>query len=121
MKKELCMVGVGLIIGGAAMAIYLLSSRRKEYDKNTECKEPDKKQSPVEDMPLTKIAAPQEEPIYENIKSSVIGNMYSRHEDAATVMKDSVQAIRENVKVSTYTNNEIDGVSAELDKLLSED
>lgn len=114
-------MGVGVIIGGAAMAIYLLSSKRKEYDENTECKEPEKKQSPVEDMLLTKSATTQKEPIYENIKSSAIGSMYSRHEDASITMKDSVEAIRENVKVSTDTNNEIDEVSAELDKLLSGD
>lgn len=121
MKKTLCIMGVGLIIGGAAMAIYLLSSQRKEYDENTECKEPEKKQFPVENMPLTKSVTTQEEPIYENIKSSAIGSMYSRHEDAATIMSDSVEAIRKNAKVSTDINNEIDEVSTELDKMLSED
>lgn len=121
MKKALWIVGVGLIIGGATMAIYLLNSKKKEYDENTECKEPAKKQSPVEDMSSKKSATTQEEPIYENIKSSAIGSMYSRHEDAATIMRDSVEAIRENVKVSANTNNEIDEVSAELDKILSED
>ena len=121
MKKALWIVGVGLIIGGATMAIYLLKSKKKEYDENTECKEPAKKQSPVEDMSLKKSATTQEEPIYEDIKSSAIGSMYSRHEDAATIMRDSVEAIRENVKVSANTNNEIDEVSAELDKILSED
>lgn len=121
MKKATCIVGVGLIIGGVAIAIYLLSSKKKENDENTECKEPEKKQSPVEDMPMTKSATTQEEIIYENIKSSAIGSMYSRHEDAAITMKDSVEAIRENVKVFADTNNEIDELSAELDKLLSED
>ena len=36
-------------------------------------------------------------------------------------MSDSVEAIRENIKVSESTNDEIDEVSAELDKMLSED
>lgn len=119
MKKVLCIVGVGLIIGGAAMAIYLL--KKEKNNENPECKEPEKKQSPVEDMSLTETAPTQEEPIYEDIKSSTIGSMYSRHEDAATIMRDSVETIRENVKVSTDTNNEIDEVSAELDRMLSED
>ena len=30
MKKATCIVGVGLIIGGVAIAIYLLSSKKKE-------------------------------------------------------------------------------------------
>lgn len=47
--------------------------------------------------------------------------MYSRHEDAATIMSDSVYAIRENIKVSESTNDEIDDVSAELDRMISED
>ena len=121
MKKALCIVGMGLIIGGAVMAIYLLNSKKKEYSENTECKEPKKKQSPMEDMSLTKTATTREEPIYENIKSSAIGSMYTRHEDAATTMRDSVEAIRENLKVSTDINNKIDEVSTELDKMLSED
>lgn len=97
-----------------------LNSKKKEYDENTECEEPAKKQSPVEDMSSKNSATTQEEPIYENIKSSAIGSMYSRHEDAANIMRDSVEAIHENVKVSANINNEIDEISAELDKLLSE-
>ena len=34
MKKATCIVGVGLIIGGVAIAIYLLSSKKKENDEN---------------------------------------------------------------------------------------
>lgn len=121
MKKTLCIMGIGVIIGGAAMAIYLLSSKKKEYNENIECKESEKKQSPVENMPLTKSVTTQEESMYANIKSSAIGSMYSRHEDAATIMSDSVEAIRINTKVSTDINNEIDEVSNELDKMLRED
>lgn len=55
--------------------------------------------------------------MYEDVKRS----MYSRHEGAATVMKDSVDTIRENIKVSEKTNDEIDEISSELDKMISED
>lgn len=121
MKKGLCIVGaVGLIIG-AAIAICLLNNKRKEHDAYPEYKEPEKKQVPVADEPLTKAAPVQEEPIYEDAKSSAIGSMYYRHEGAATIIRNSVETIRENVNVSENTNNEIDEVSAELDKMLSED
>lgn len=119
MKNTLCIVGASLIIGGVATAIYLL--RKKEYNENPECKDSEKTQSPVEDMSLSETVPTQETSIYEDIKSSAIGSMYSRHEDATTIMRDSVEAIRENVKISTDTNNEIDEVSAELDEMLSED
>lgn len=36
-------------------------------------------------------------------------------------MSDSVDAIRENIKVSERTNDEIDDISAELDRMISED
>ena len=47
--------------------------------------------------------------------------MHSRHEDAAIAISDSIEEIRENIKVSESTNDEINEVSAELDKMLSED
>lgn len=107
MKKALYIIGAGLIISSAA-AIYLLNKNKKE-------------QSPVDDATLATVVPNQEEPVYEDVKSSAIGNMYSRQEGAATIIRNSVEAIRENVKVSENTNNEIDEVSAELDKMLSED
>lgn len=121
MKKALCTVGVGLIISGTVMAIYLLNSKKKEYNERPESIEPEKKQFRMEDMFLKMAVSTQEEPIYEDVKSSAIGSIYSRHEDAATIIRDSVETIRENVKVSTSVNNEIDELSAELDKMLSED
>lgn len=119
MKKAFCLIGIGLITSGAAMAIYFLN--KKKSNENPECKEPGKKQSPVEDVHSPENASTQETSIYEDNKSSAIGSMYSRHENAATIMKDSVEAICENVKVSTDINDEIDEVSAELEKMLSED
>ena len=79
-------------------------------------KEEEEKNESSSDVIIT-----QDEPVYEDVKSSVIGSMYSRHEGAATVMKDSVDTIRENIKVSEKTNDEIDEISSELDKMISED
>lgn len=121
MRKALCIIGAGLIIGGTAAIIYLLSNKKKKHDTCHDFKEPEKKQSSVMDAPLTRAELTREEPVYENAKKSAIGSMYSRHEGAAAIMRDSVETIHENVKISENTNNEIDKVSAELDKMLSED
>lgn len=120
MKQALCIVGAGLIIGGAAVAIYLLNNKKK-HDACLEHKEQEKMQAVVADAPLKEVASIQEEPVYEDVKSSVIESMYSRHEGAAAILRDSVDTIRENLKVPETTNNEIDEVSDELDKMLSED
>lgn len=123
MKKVLYVVGAGLVIGGAVIVIFLLNNKKKEqgHDEDSDCKEQDRKQSPVEDVSLAEVVSAQEETKYDDVKSSAIGNMYSRHEEAATIIKDSVDTIRENVKVSADSNNEIDEVSAELDRMLKED
>ena len=59
--------------------------------------------------------------MHEDVKVSSIGSIYSRHEGAAAIMHDSVDAIHENMKVSERTSDEIDDISAELDKMISED
>lgn len=58
---------------------------------------------------------------YEDVKGLAIGNMYTRHEGVASIIKESVDTIRERLKISVNTNNNIDQVSAELNKMLSED
>jgi gas vesicle protein len=120
MKKALYIMGAGLIIGSAA-AIYLLNKKKKEYNMGHKYKDLDKEQSIKVDAPLVKVVSNQEEPVYEEFKSSAIENMYYRHENAATIIRDSVKAIRENVKVYDKIDNEIDEVSTELDKMISED
>lgn len=103
-------------------AFYLL------YNKKTKTFEVVHKGKDVEDKFKTEInesskevIIAQDEPVYEYVKSSAIRSMYSRHEGVATIMSDSVDAIRENIKVPESTNDEIDEISAELDKMISED
>lgn len=123
MKKVLYSIGAGLVIGAAtATVVYLLSNKKKkECEVHYDYKEPDDEKTPVGNESLTEVSPAEDDPAYEEVKSSAIGKMYSRHEGAATIMRDSVETIRENVKVSESTNNEIDEVSIELDKMLSED
>lgn len=122
MTKTLCIIGAGLIIGGTVATICLLSNKKKkEQNICHDCKEPEKAKSPVVEVPMTKVAPVQEKPVYEDVKNSVIGNIHSRHQGATAIIRDSVETIRENAKVSENINNEIDKASAELDKMLSED
>lgn len=123
MKKVFYFVGAGLVIGAvAAIAVYLLNSKKKkECELSHDSKDSGEDRNPVDKETLTEVTIAQDEPVYEEVKSSTIESMYSRHKGAATVMSDSVENIRENAKISMDTNDEIDAVSAELDKMLSED
>lgn len=114
MKKTLYIVGAGLSVGAVSTTVvYLLNNRKK--------KECNKESVAADNESLVEAIISRDEPVYEDVKSSTIGSMYSRHEDAATIMSDSVKAIRENVKISEDTNDEIDDVSAELNEMLSEE
>lgn len=122
MRKALYIIGTGLIIGGTAVAIHLLSNKKnKGYDMCHDCKYPENEKPSASDVTLSKLSPNQDKPVYENVKRSAIESMYARHEGAATIIRDSVDTICENVKVSENTNNEIDKVSVELNKMLSED
>lgn len=120
MKKFLYVVGAGVFVGAVAATFYFLNSKKKKpSEKAYEYKSFNDKVE--EDESLTAVTIAQDKPMYENVKSSAIGSMYSRHEGAATIMSDSVDAIRENIKVSERTNDEIDDISAELNGMISED
>ena len=118
MKKAFYFVGTGFVIGAlTATAVYLLKSEKnKECESGNDHKTIGEERTPVDKEILTE--APD---VYEEVKSSAIGSMLSRHEDAAAIMRDSIETIRENVKISKDTNDEVDAVSDELDKMLRED
>lgn len=121
MKKVLFDVGVGLVVGAAAATTYYFLNNKKKKNASEEACEYKNSDDRVEEESSTDVIIVQDESMYEDVKSSAIGSMYSRHEGAATVMSDSVDAIRENIKVSEDTNDEIDDISAELDRMISED
>lgn len=122
MKKVLYVVGAGLVVGAVTATFHFLNDKKKKASKEAFGYKNNDDKFEVENRELSKddIIA-QDEPVYEDIKCSAIGSMYSRHEGAATVMGDSVDAIRENIKVSEGANDEIDEISAELDRMISED
>lgn len=121
MKKILEAIGVGLIIG--VSAYFLLNNKKNKGQKvNADFKEA--KSEKISDENISMVyakVAPNDETGYEDMKSSAIENMFFRHESTASIIKESIDTIRENIKISEDTNNNIDYVSAELDKMLSED
>lgn len=122
MKKVLYVVGAGLVVGAVAATLYWMNNKKKKASEEAcEHKKFDDKFETENSESSKDVIIAQDEPVYEDVKSSAIGSMYSRHEGAATVMRDSVDAIRENNKVSENTNDEIDDISAELDRMISED
>lgn len=102
-------------------SIFGIIRKKKASEKACEYKNINDRVAEEKDASTTDVIIAQDEPVYEDAKSSAIGSMYSRHEAAATIMSDSVDAIRENIKVSERTNDEIDDISAELDRMISED
>lgn len=118
MKKAVYIIGAGLVIGGAA-AIYLLS--KKDTSHTIDNFSPESEATSEKEESLAKPEPKQQQAEYGDIKNQAVGNMYTRHTDAAEVVKSSVEAIRENTKTSKKTNNDIDVISAELDDMLSED
>lgn len=122
MKKILYIVGAGLVVSAVAATFYFWNKKKKESSENV-CAYKKFNDIVVEekDKSSTDVIIAQDEPAYEDDKSSVVSSMYSRHEGVADIMCDSVDAIRENIKVSEHTNNEIDDISAELDKMIRED
>lgn len=118
MKKAVYIIGAGLVIGGAA-AIYLLS--KKDTSHTIDNFSPESEATSEKEESLAKPEPKQQQAEYGNIKSQAVGSMYTRHTDAADIVKSSVEAIHENIKTSEKTNNNIDAILAELDDMLSED
>lgn len=122
MKKVLYIVGAGLAIGAVVAGFYWMNSKKDKTSEGVhKNKTPYDKFEGKNSEPSKEVIVPQDDIAYEDVKNSSIGNMYSRHEGAATVMRESVDAIRKNIHVSDGTNDEIDDISAELDKMISED
>lgn len=123
MKKAFYIVGAGLAVGAvAATAMYLLSSKKtKESESRHDYKDPGEESARADNESLTEVTIIQEELADEDAKNFMLGSMYFRHKSAAAIMSDSVEKTRENIKVPESTNDEIDKVSDELDKMLIED
>lgn len=122
MKKILYVLGAGLVVGAIAAAFYFRNNKNKKApEKVCEYQNFNDKVEEEKDKPSSDVIIAPDEPVYEDVKVSSIGSIYSRHEGAATIMHDTVDAISENIKVSESTSDELDDISAELDKMINED
>lgn len=119
MKKALCIIGAGLVAGGTALA-YLCTKLKGKTSRYYDCRDTDPQKTPASNVFVDKNEGIQAEVFCEGTKSSSIGTMYSRHEDAAATVKDSVETIRANVKISENIKHELDEVSGVLDEMLRE-
>lgn len=122
MKKVLYITGAVLVVGAVATMYY---SRKNKKNKVSE---KDYKYEYCTDIiaeeknkPSTEAIIAQDESDYEDVKSFAIESMLSRHEGVTNIISDSVDAIRENIKEYESTNDEIDDISSELDRMISED
>lgn len=126
MKKMFCIAGGGLAIGTAAV-IVMKKLRTREYNEvnlDSEYDAANEGDSAVRENTLTeKNVAQDRSTPYEdekNVKNCVAESMYSRHQEAALIMGDSIRTIDENVKNLEDTDDKIDAVSDELKKMLED-
>lgn len=119
MKKVLGIIG--LIAG---VAIYVLLNK-KEKKKNNICIRPEKT---PDDFSLDNAVSISKRnntdgvnATFEDVKVSAVETMYNRHQDASNIMKEAVDIICSRSEISADENRDLDQLSDELDKLLSEE
>lgn len=111
------------VVGAVVATFYFLNNKKKKNvsEKTCEYKNFDDKVEEENGESSTDVIISKDEPLYEDVKNSAIGSMHSRHEGAATIMSDSVDVISRNIKAFEIYSDEIDDISVELDRMISED
>ena len=117
MKKALY-IGAGLIIGSAT-TIFLLNKNKLQNDMHQNRIK--SKQATETNEIVIKDVVNRNDSEYEDMKNSIVESVSIRHNDASSIMKESVEKIRENSKVTDRINKEIEEISMDLDKMLGED
>lgn len=122
MKKVFCFAGAGLIIGTVAVIVMnrLKIREKNEVKLDSKYDVPSEGDSSVQGTALTEEKVVQDTTSYEDEKNYAAGSVHSRHQDAAAIMKDSLNTIQENVKTAEETNTKIDDVADELERLMDE-
>lgn len=121
LRRSLYLIGTGCIIGVVISAAILYRRKANESESCSCSKASLEDRFTLTNLPTNNSESDWDSTLYEDNKNSAAENAYFRHKAAASIMKDSVEAIRENVKISEGTNNDLDQISEELDKLLSDD
>lgn len=123
MKKILGLLTVG-VVAGAIVYVYINDNKVK---KTKDISSDTTKIEPVDTKikssnPITNQNS--NDNLNDNLdicKNSTIETISDRHNEAAEVMKDSVEIIYKRSEVSNEEKDELDKISDELDTLLSED
>lgn len=121
MKKVFCIAGTSLVLSTVVATIAIVfNCKKNESELSHDSKKLNEESVPSDKESSTKVLLNRDTPLYNDVKSSIIESVYSRHKGAITIMSDSVEKIRENNNVPDSTNNAIDEVYDELDRMLSE-
>lgn len=116
MKKVLGIIGIGFIASAAFSFLFNKKENRKN-NINTSIKE----FSSDNTVPtINKNDIHVENAGLEDVKASAVRNMYTRHEEASKIMKESVDIICSRTETSEDKNSDLDQISDELDELLRE-
>lgn len=122
MKRVFFIAGASLVFGAVVATIAVVfNCKKRECELSHDSKNTNEESVLAEKESSTKVLLNRNTPLYKDVKNSIIESMYSRHKGATAIMSDSVEKIRENNNVPDSTNNAIDEVYDELDKMLSED
>lgn len=122
MKKVFCIAGASLVLGTVVATIAIVfNCKKNECELGHDSKKLNEESASSDKKSSTKALLNRDTPLYNDVKNSIIESVYSRHKGATTIMRDSVEKIRENNNVPDSTNNAIDEVYDELDKMLNED
>lgn len=117
MKKSLLILGVGIAVGVATYAIWTKLRNQKSNINSTNKKNEDFRTSATVSTPDQDVTAEDIDVFRKTSEASIS----ERHEDAAQLIKNTVDAI---CKHSTTTNNELDEldrIDSDLDALMKED
>ena len=122
MKKMFGIIGIGLVAGVVA---YIIWDKTKNVKKSESSVVSDKEEysDAVSEKNVVTVAQGKAEAEEELImkKSVVADEITARHEEAAKIMKETVDIICPKSEITENENTELEQISDELDELLNEE
>lgn len=117
MKKVLGIIGIGLIAG---VAVYVLLNKEEKTKNNINTCSDDLSSDNTVSI-INQNDTHSENAGFEDVKTSAVRTMYTRHEEASNIMKEAVDIICSRSEISEDENRDLDQISDELDELLREE
>ena len=121
MKKTLEIMGTVLI--ACALVYVLLGKKETKKNKiNTRTKKSSKDFPSDNNVSIMNRNDKHDENFdFDHLKASAVETMYSRHEEASNIIREAVDIICSRTEIAADENDDLDNLSDELDKLLSEE